>query len=330
VLHYSDLENPEDYSAGTGLRSLFETLLRMLDNFAAGAPVLDRLAEPLEDQFRSMLEFVSSQWRQQMDFLPGEDALTDELAHDYASAASGNPLAGEIVWSKTFLRWPLIAELPAEVRASHVARPLLKHDPLCARAEQDIVAGRAYGRSGTNTGSRPQPRASVEAWIARQRALFDAAPRLEPPAEFDLHRQTFPQSDNGLLHVTTARRITFLYDRWEHLCEALESAYPRLSERLPRFPVEQPALLYVSNSIKPGRIFGDPFTGQIAAFAVAFGKLDPVPRRVVAYFPHQVHSQAIAETRRRRSKGLTIMRELTDLIIFHGGVGIQLSENTVL
>ncbi len=330
VLHYSDIENPEDYNAGSGLRSLFEALLVMLDNFASGVPLLDQLAAPLEAQFRSMLEFVSSQWRQQMDFLPGEDAVTTDLARDYASAASGDPLAGEIVWSKTFLRWPLIAELPAEVRATHVARPLLKYDPLCDRAEQDIAEGRAYGLSATNTGSRPQPRASVEAWIARQRALFAGSPHLVPPATFDLNRQEFPESETGLLHVTTARRIIFLYDRWRDLCSAIEMVYPRLSGRLPMFPDDQPALLYVSNSIKPGRIFGDPFTGQIAAFAVAFGKLDPVPRHVVAYFPHQVHAQAIVEGRRRGSKGLTIMRELTDLLLFHGGVGVVLMEGRIL
>lgn len=330
ILHYSDLENPEDYSAGTGLRSLFETILQMVRNFALASPLLDGLARPLEEQFRAMLAFVSSQWRQQMDFLPGEDALTDELAGDYAAAATGDPAAGEIVWSKTFLRWPLIAELPAEVRASHVARPLLKYDPLCERAEQDIADGRSYGLSGSNTGSRPQPRASVEEWIARQRALFLRAVDLDPPAEFDLHRQTFPVSDNGLLHVTTARRITYLYDRWKDLSETIEAAYPRLSGRLPAFGSDEPALLYISNSIKPGRIFGDPFTGQIAAFAVAFGKLDPIPRRVIGYFPHQVHTQALVEGRKGGSKGVTIMRELTDLLVFHGGVAVRLGEGDVL
>jgi hypothetical protein len=330
VLHYSDLEHPEDYDAGTGLHSLFLTLLALLRNQSIDHDPLEGVAPLLEPQFASMLDFVTSQWRQQIDHLPGADAMTSELAADYAAAATGDPIAGDIVWSKTFLRWPLFSQLPLEVQALNQPRELIKFDPLCELAEQDIAASHAYGLSGSNTGSRPQPPARVEDWVSKQRALFERSPALDPPAEFTISINDFPVSQSGLLHVTTAKRITYLYDSWSRLADTIVGAYPRLMGLLPDFPDHQPALLYVSNSITPGRIFGDPFTGQIAAFAVAFGKLDPVPRLVIAYFPHQVHSQAVAKGNRRSSKGITIMRELTDLLLFQGGVGVSLKDDSVL
>ena len=41
VLHYSDEQNPEAYSFGTGLTVLFSTLLDVLTNHAAGRDPLD-------------------------------------------------------------------------------------------------------------------------------------------------------------------------------------------------------------------------------------------------------------------------------------------------
>jgi hypothetical protein len=111
---------------------------------------------------------------------------------------------------------------------------------------------------------------------------------------------------------------------------AVEDAYPRLEGKLDTEADGRPALVYVSNSVKPGRIFGDPFTGQIAAFGVAFGALDPEPRVALAYFPHQAFSQAAARTSRRSNKGLMIMRELTDYLVFGGGVAVSMPDQEAL
>ncbi len=88
--------------------------------------------------------------------------------------------------------------------------------------------------------------------------------------------------------------------------------------------------MYVSNSIKPGRLFGDPFTGQLAAYSTAFGKFDNNKRMVVAYFPHQAHTQAIHGSSVASNKGMTLMSELTDYIIFHSGVAVSLQNKEVL
>ena len=91
-----------------------------------------------------------------------------------------------------------------------------------------------------------------------------------------------------------------------------------------------PVFVYVSNSLKPGRLFGDPFTGQLSAYSTAFGKFDRSSRLVVAYYPHQVHPQAILDGETAHNKGITLMEELTDLIIFHAGVAVDLKTKKVM
>jgi hypothetical protein len=329
VLHYSDEDNPESYSVGTGLAALFSTLLALLRSYARGDPLLNDVRRPLEDQYRSMLRFVDSQWSRLLHFLPGIEALQDDaLAPNYAAAATRDAAAEDIIWSTHFLRWPRVAELPANARDLQASRPLIKEDPLCSRFEADVGAGRAYGLS-QNAGSRPQASEALAGWIRRQQELFESGGVLAPPAEFSLNVDDFPLSESGNRHVTTASRIVFLYDTWRDVRNAVETVYPRLSGQLDDSRDALPALVYISNSVKPGRIFGDPFTGQVAAFAVAFGKLDPEPRVVLAYFPHQAYTQAIRGPA-HSNKGILIMRELTDYLLFGGGVAVAMPGQSVL
>lgn len=330
VLHYSDLQNPEDYSAGSGLNALFSGLLLAIENAAKDRPLLWNLDESLTEQYENMLKFLGRQWRNQIDFLPGERALHNQnLATNYAKTAVGSDAAGQVLWDINFLRWPKTEILPKANRDSQRTRPLIKHDHLAAQMENDVTRGLAYGLSG-RSGSRPQPEAQVAKWIEQQRVAFSAAPSLQPPAEFSIQLNDFPRSESGLRHLTTSRRITFLYDRWEDFERSVGEVFPRLLGKLPDFNPAAGVFVYVSNSIKPGRIFGDPFTGQIAAYATAFGKWDQDPRMVVTYFPHQSHSQAIAGAQREKNKGLTIIREMVDVAIFAGGVAYLPKSGDVL
>lgn len=115
------------------------------------------------------------------------------------------------------------------------------------------------------------------------------------------------------------------------LKEAIEEAYPRLRGKLNDIPDEKPVFMYVSNSLKPGRLFGDPFTGQLSAYSTCFGKFDTRDRAVIAYFPHQVHTQAFGRNGRvTRNKGTTLYTELTDYLIFNAGVAVSLKNEEVL
>jgi hypothetical protein len=329
VLHYSDIDNPEDYDAGKGLESLFICLAGILSNFAKGLSPLDGMEDSLSEQFADMLAFVKAQWGELVDFLPGSEKLEDSgLPRLYARAAMNQRLGSED-WPSDFLIWPQFEELSPEVQAAQRSRDLIKEDPLCVIFEKHISQRKTYGLSN-KTGSRPQPRESIIKWITQQKQMFSGGIVLDPPAEYRVEFSTFPASKSGLYHVTTAKNIVYLYDRWGDVQEAIESAFPRLKQKIIGMDPAKPTLVYLSNSLKPGRIFGDPFTGQIAAFATIFGKFDPKPRYVLAYFPHQAFTQALIGLKDKTNKGLTLMRELTDLLLFGGGVAVRLRTNEVI
>jgi len=325
VLHYSDSENPENYTAGNGLKSLFTSLFKIISNYVTGKSILHDMSSSLKDQYQSMLEFVHSQWQEIIDFLPGEENLlsdSSKIAQLYADAAEGKPT----VLPENFLVWPKVIELPEQVAEKLKEKELIKDDILCRLLERDVGQGKGYCLSD-NAGSKPQTKASIISWVKEQKELFYAAPALTPPAKFDIDISDFPVTKNGNYHVTTSKNIVYLYDRWHDLRQTIEEAYPRLHGKLPSTRDEDSVLMYISNSITPGRIFGDPYTGQLSAFATIFGKLDHPPRMVVAYFPHQSHTQALPG--KRKNKGLTLMSELTDLLIFTGGVAISLQTGEV-
>ncbi len=106
----------------------------------------------------------------------------------------------------------------------------------------------------------------------------------------------------------------------------MERCWPRLADRIPKDIDERQVMVYVSNSAKLGRIFGDPFTGQVAAYSTVFGELGK--RVVLAWFPYQAHAQAITE--RRPPKGLLLMREVVDWMLFSGGVLVQPASGLVI
>ena len=138
----------------------------------------------------------------------------------------------------------------------------------------------------------------------------------------------FPSSEAGNLHLTTAKNILYLFDRFEDVKNIIYKTYPRTKSNLDEFDSNQKVMVYISNSLKPGRIFGDPFTGQISAYSTAFGKFDLTPRLVVAYFPHQSFSQFMDTTKKLISnKGFVLMRELVDFVILGGGVIIKFKKD---
>ena len=66
-------------------------------------------------------------------------------------------------------------------------------------------------------------------------------------------------------------------------------------------------------------------------FQPFFGKFDNEPRIVIAYYPHQTFSQVLrADGEFAKNKGMTLMTELTDLIIFNEGVAVSLKGKEII
>ena len=331
VLHYSDANNPEDYSSGSGVHLLFQSLFEILKNYTSGKPILNNLSPILKDQYKEMLDFINSQWKNIIDFLPSQNLVTNPNTPIVLSEiAVGNTKNKNTI--QGLLVWPLIKDVPAEIRAEWKGKDLIKQDPLCKKFEEDIDRGRAYYLSDNAGSGRPPSTAQITGWIEQQKALFAKAKGLNPPAEFTMDINDFPLTGKGedRRHVTTAKNIVYLYDSWNQLYDSIVSAYPRLKGHLNKLQNDLPVFVYVSNSLKPGRLFGDPFTGQLSAYSTAFGKFDESRRMVIAYFPHQVHTQAITSHGAAVNKGMTLMTELTDYIIFNSGVAVKLSTKEVM
>ena len=330
VLHYSDKENPEGYEFGKGVELLFKALLKILENYSKGLKPLEKTEEILASHYKDMIGFVESQHKNILTFLPGREVLNEKDLPDLIS----EKLCGKInpkkeLVLKSFLSWPLIKNLPTDEQNRQSEGELIKFDSLAQKLEKDVGNGKAYCLN-KRAGSRPQSKDKIEGWIKDQKNLHKKGPPLIPPYEFDLKVEHFPESASGNLHLTTAKNIVYLYDRWEDLEKSIIEAFPRLEGKINIFYPDKPLFFYLSNSIKPGRIFGDPFTGQIAAYGSIFGKLDSLSRGVIAYFPHQVFTQAVTtDGRVPNNKGLTIMKELTDLLLFHGGVAVNLKKGEI-
>lgn len=332
VLHYSDIDNVEDYNSGNGLGLLFSSLSQIIDNYVLGKDEFDHMETLLAQQYAEMTNFISSQWENVIDFLPSERLLKQAgTAESISRFALDAPTTGDDIIKSQILVWPLTTGVPESVLEHQQGKELIKYDALAARLESDISNNKCYILSNNAGSGKPTTRDKIQGWIDDQRRLFSSAPRLNPPAQFTMCIDDFPETDNGNIHVTISKNIVYLYDRWADLKEAIELAYPRLRGKLNNIPDDKPVFMYVSNSLKPGRLFGDPFTGQLSAYSTCFGKFDVCDRAVVAYFPHQVHTQAFGRNGRITvNKGTTLYKELTDYLIFNAGVAVSLKNAEVI
>jgi len=311
VLLYSSENEPEDYSKGEGKQQLFSVLATIIVNFAEDKPILRNTERQLEIQYRSMLNFISDTIGNVSDFIPGENELTaKETPLRLAKIASGSS-CDDI----PLLNWPKFSKLPVNFQNKQKKSKLIKNDEFLAKLESQKVKRTVYTLS-SNAGSRPQPEDDLSDWVRAQNAAEKSAPLIVPAVELSLKISDFPSSKGGLRHVTTATNILYLCDSAKEVATLLTSVFPRLKSRLDF--ADKPALVYVSNSVKPGRIFGDPYTGQFSAFSWIFGGTSDTQRIKIAYFPHQSRGLMKPDIA-GKNKGQTVFISLADYIVFGGG-----------
>ncbi len=327
VLHYSDQEHPEDYSVGEGVKSLYTALATEIEIFLGKKKRAD-LNQVLSEQYAHMLKFVESQGHNLVNFIPNKDVLyhSDTPMRLAQLVTSGEVLSNDDL---DFFNWGKTDELPSEIYEKIRPGGSIKEDVFVKSLEGLVESKKAYTLSG-NAGSRPQDIESIREWLSQQKALFEAGNTTN--AKFTLKEGDFPSSISGRRHVTTAKNVFYLVDSCEDIENALKLSFPRLSS-LDLTSKEMPAFVYISNSLKPGRIFGDPFTGQLSAFANIFTKnvLGDKTRISIAYYPHQVHTQLLDRNGKlRRNKGIVLMSELLDYAVFLGGVVVNMKSGEII
>tara|TARA_Y100000591_G_scaffold327556_1_gene352274 strand:+ start:134 stop:1618 length:1485 start_codon:yes stop_codon:yes gene_type:complete len=332
VLHYSDIDNPENYNSGKGMELLFNSLFLILENYNFREEDNNNLLPLLSEQYDEMISFVKNQWSNIIDFLPSESIINSKgLGKEIARLSFKNNEKNKSSKLKNLFVWPRTDELPENILDQLEGKPLLKYDELANLLENDLSDKKAYNLSNNSGSGRPPLTSQIDSWIDEQRRIFNNSKFKPDKAKFNLKLDDFPDTgtNSNRRHLTTAKNIVYLYDYWEDFDKALVQAFPRLNGLLPVNDRKSPVFVYLSNSLKPGRIFGDPFTGQISAYSTTFGRFDNPQRLVVAYFPHQSFGQ-IDFSSGRRNKGLTIMEELTDYLIFHEGVAVDLKNRKII
>jgi len=328
VLHYSDLENPENYESGKGMKSLFRMMLGVLINAAQGAERLSGLEIELQLQIDEMIKFIDLTSANSLYFLPrSESSKKGDLAKRLCKA--GDLRGSNRIDRENYLTWPLARDLTLAQKSEQGSRELKKQDPFARELEKSIDKGRSYGVI-RGSGSKPQKEEQMKNWISQQNSLqktWEKDMDSKYEEAFRLHLKDFPKSPTGY-HVITAPRILYLFDDFSSVLKCLTNSFPDL-DYSSLSKIDSPSLVYVSNSVKPGRIFGDPYTGQIAAYATSFGALSQ-GRKVLAYFPHQSVAQAVNNFENPNNKGLRIMKELTDYLVFGGGITLDMKTGEVL
>src|SRR5699024_10587388 len=124
VLHYSDESNPEDYAFGEGVKSLFNSLIKLLYNDYFNNYLLEDMDYYLTNHYKNMLNFIDSQWDKIIEFLPGEKEIltnSEDLSRIYAEMAVGKNSKLPI----GFLQWPTRKELPIKIEERLQAKPLI-------------------------------------------------------------------------------------------------------------------------------------------------------------------------------------------------------------
>ena len=332
VLHYSDIDNVEDYNSGKGLALLFTSLANMLDNLVNGRDLFNQMNDVIAMQYNEMQSFILTQWENVIDFLPSSKMLSkDATAKTISRYALDVPTKDDDPVKDQILVWPLTTEVPIEILNHQQGKELIKYDMLASLLEKDVSLNNCYVLSNNAGSGKPTTKEKISGWIDDQKRLFKKGNELSPPASFIMDIKDFPVTENGNVHVTTSKNIVYLYDKWIDLRNAIEKAYPRLKGKLKNIPNDKPVFLYIINSLKPGRLFGDPYTGQLTAYSVCFGKFDKKDRAVVAYFPHQVYTQVFDKNGNIiNNKGITLYTELTDYLIFNAGVAVSLKNKEIL
>ena len=328
VLHYSDAENPEDYESGKGLKSLFRIMLGTLINASKETAPLSGLEQELQSQIVDMENFIDTTANNSLYFLP--DSQSDKVSELTKKLCETGDLRHKNRSERSnYIDWPLAKNLSQAQKNDQSSRELKKDDPFARQLEKSIDSGIAYGII-RGSGSKPQKEDQMKVWIDQQNNLqsqWESGFSSDYENSFRLKLRDFPKSPTGY-HVITAPRILYLFDDFMHVVECLTKSFPKI-DFTELGEDHSPSLIYISNSVKPGRIFGDPYTGQISAYATSFGALSK-GRKVLAYFPHQSVAQAVNNFENPNNKGLRIMKELTDYLVFGGGITLNMKSGKIL
>ena len=225
--------------------------------------------------------------------------------------------------------WPKTSGLPKYIYNSISPDGVINSDPLIDRLENLVENKQAYNII-KGAGSKPQKITSIKKWIKEQENNWQKS-TLKKKKKLNYDNLKFKITKNGNYHLTTAKNVFYLIDSSLTLEKIINKSF-NYSDNINLGP-DQPVFFFISNSMLKGRIFGDPFTGQLSAYSNIFTKnnLNQKNRLSITYYPYQVHTQMFrSEGIFNKNKGIDICRELVDYAIFHEGVIVNMKTGKVI
>ena len=308
LLTFGDEGHPEDYSVGPGPGLMFDLAQSYVLEY------IDEANEEWQTIRRECLTQIDKDMRQ---FILDRAPEMLKVSPKFGPADSGN----------FELEWPLAPEVKNE---NAFATPDLVREDNFLSAVYDIVEKKRAYTLVPGSGSKPQSKARLESYAKWHVDGVKSHPN-QPVgyAGYKADISQFPETDSGNFHLTSSSDITFMIDDGADLSKAYKTAFPSrpdtASESLNRMVSAKPTFLYTSASMKAGRVFGDPYAGQLSCFTklLAYGDDDRKTRIVVAYFPLQSYAifpPTTLDSWEAVSKGLNLYVRMVDVIICEGGV----------
>lgn len=317
VLHYAGITNLNDYNAGDGVKLLFDSLQTLIMANYNCEDTLSAIKKDLQAQIFHMFRFIKNQYESITNYLPGEQKLTNGFAAFLVEDMINTKQTVQD-WKYDLFHWETLGKLPHEFKEQCIAHDLIKYDKLCFAFENDIKLKKCYVLSSNSGSGRPQSESAIKNYIFEQKELFESvtSKELNRKINFELKIDDFPKTENGNVHITTSKNIVYLYDSLSDLAKTICDCFPELNDVFNGYE-DKPVLVYISNSIKKNRIYGDPFVGQLACYTTVFGKFDSKSRYVLTYYPHQVYQTLLVG---RLTKGKKILFDCVDFVLFNAGV----------
>ena len=229
--------------------------------------------------------------------------------------------------------WPLAKDTAIALKG----QPLYKKDIFLQCVENLVDRRQAWAPIVGET-KRTESESKLNEWVKEQTDKMRSLERLKNWNKgVSISLTEFPRVSADKRILATSKSILHLIDSTDELISCLRAAFGTNIATATRQVLECsiPALLFVTNSVESGgRAFsGDPFTGQVAAFARIFcyDILGGKERNFIAYYPHQLYTQFFNSSgNKAENKGVNVLQSLADLIITAKGVLIYPPEWRVL
>ena len=328
-LHYSDLENPEDYTSGKGLSILFRyTALLIKKNFnLLDDKEIQELIKLEKSIIKIMNNFIVEQCPNIVKYFPWRDYLkTDECSEQMALKL----LSGKCSLEPELFVWPKANIIYNDPTYQDIRRGFLAQDDFLEYVEEFVDQKKAYVIS-SGAGSRPQPKKEILSWINSQKVKNDQVSSFMEPIKYTLDFNNLPISPKGYYHLTTSKNITYFLDNLQDLSNAHKKAFNRSTNLSDVIIVnnDMPVFLYIINAIKPNRIFGDPYTGQFSAFSNIFcyDCMRNKTRHSIVYMPYNTAAYFFKKNGTFvQNKGIKNYIGLADAIITNNGYIVTFNE----